>query len=111
MKTEPPEHPFFSEQPRPHTQPMQHAPVSPLTEAGEVFNELLSYALVIIIEASFMCLWGGVLWAVTHVLDLIEGCIPHNTWAPTLFKHAEIGFAVFILCNFYRDALMSLRQR
>ena len=48
MKTEPPEHPFFSEQPRPHTQPMQHAPVSPLTEAGEVFNELLSYALVII---------------------------------------------------------------
>jgi hypothetical protein len=85
----------------PLTLPPRPGTVGPLTETGEVFSELVGYALVIIIEGCFMCLWGGVVWAVSHVFDWIEGGIPHNTWAPTLFKYAEIGFAVFILCKLF----------
>ena len=48
-----------------------------------------------------MCLWGGVVFAVYQVFELIEKGMPHNTWAPTFFTDAEIGFAVFILCKLF----------
>ncbi len=72
-----------------------------LVEAREVLRELVEYAVILLIEACFMCIWAGVVWCVYHVLEFVERGMPKNEWAPTLFKYAEIGFAVFILCKLF----------
>jgi len=93
---------------------LMSAHVSP-AEAKHVAAELVTYALVIITESCFLCIWALVVWGVAYVLQRIEPHMPN--WAPMMFRYVEIGFALFILAKLFiaraevfENALKHLRR-
>jgi hypothetical protein len=86
-----------------------------LLDVTRVAVELVIYALVIVTESCFLCVWALVVWGVAATLQLIEPNLPD--WAPKMFRYVEIGFSLYILSQLFirrvgvfENAIRSLRR-